>query len=196
MKIIYTHINTRTRTCTRKRTHTRAHAFKYTHTVWWPLKVWYNIGCAGNSAYECRVPSVELGAPFGQLFMHACVCYACRVWCVCDAHDWCLPAPDCAFGVYFYVASFGRQPTNHRDNEHNENVVDFFTIPIKSSGFASLFKFSWVHSASRVAAPLLIAFMVLSTLVVVSLCRLCLSRNRSHSYSHNAVALIKWHASI
>lgn len=196
MKIIYTHINTRTR----KRTHTRAHAFKYTHTVWWPLKVWYNIGCAGNSAYECRVPSVELGAPFGQLFMHACVCYACRVWCVCDAHDWCLPAPDCAFGVYFYVVSFGRQPskqpTNHRDNEHNENVVDFFTIPIKSSGFASLFKFSWVHSASRVAAPLLIAFMVLSTLVVVSLCRLCLSRNRSHSYSHNAVALIKWHASI
>lgn len=117
MKIIYTHINTRTRTCTRKRTHTRAHAFKYTHTVWWPLKVWYNIGCAGNSAYECRVPSVELGAPFGQLFMHACVCYACRVWCVCDAHDWCLPAPDCAFGVYFYVASFGRQPTKQPTNQ-------------------------------------------------------------------------------
>lgn len=113
MKIIYTHINTRTR----KRTHTRARAFKYTHTVWWPLKVWYNIGCAGNSAYECRVPSVELGAPFGQLFMHACVCYACRVWCVCDAHDWCLPAPDCAFGVYFYVASFGRQPTKQPTNQ-------------------------------------------------------------------------------
>lgn len=202
MKIIYTHINTRTRTCTRKRTHTRAHAFKYTHTVWWPLKVWYNIGCAGNSAYECRVPSVELGAPFGQLFMHACVCYACRVWCVCDAHDWCLPAPDCAFGVYFYVASFGRQPSKQPTNQpprqraqwkccwffYDSNQVKWICIIVHGVH-------SWVHSASRVAAPLLIAFMVLSTLVV-SLSRLCLPRNRSHSYSHNAVALIKWHASI
>lgn len=46
-----------------------------------------------------------------------CVCCACRVWCVCDAHDWCLPAPDCAFGVYFYVASFGGQPTNQASNQ-------------------------------------------------------------------------------
>lgn len=188
MKIIYTHINTRTRTCTRSRTHTRALVFKYTHSLVAPksiIQYWVRW-------QQCVwLLSVELGAPFGQLFMHACVCYACCVWCVCDAHDWCLPAPDCAFGVYFYVASFGRQPTNHRDNEHNENVVDFFTIPIKSSGFASLFKFSWVRNASRIAAPLLIAFMVLSTLVVVLLSRLCLSRNRSHSNSHNAVALIK-----
>lgn len=195
MKIIYTHINTRTR----KRTHTRAHAFKYTHAVWWPLKVWYNIGCAGNSAYECRVLSLERRLA-NYLCMHVCVMRA-----VCDVYvthmiDVCQrPIAPSAF-IFMSPVSAGNQPsnqpTNHRDNEHNENVVDFFTIPIKSSGFASLFKFSWVHSASRVAAPLLIAFMVLSTLVVVSLCRLCLSRNRSHSYSHNAVALIKWHASI
>lgn len=124
------------------------------------------------------MPSVELGAPFGQLFMHACVCV---VRAVCDVYvthmiDVCQrPIAPSAF-IFMSPVSAGNQPTKQaqRDNEHNENVVDFFTIPIKSSGFASLFKFSWVHSASRVAAPLLIAFMVLSTLVVVSHSRLCL----------------------
>lgn len=141
---------------------------------------------------ECRVLSLERRLA-NYLCMHVCVMRA-----VCDVyvtHMINVCQRRLRLRRLFLCRQF-RQATNHRDNEHNENVVDFFTIPIKSSGFASLFKFSWVHSASRVAAPLLIAFMVLSTLVVVSLSCLCLSRHRSHSYSHNAVALIKWHASI
>lgn len=136
--------------------------------------------------------------------IYACMCVLCVPCVMCMWRTWLMFASArLRLRRLFLCRQFRQatnqatnQPTTHRDNEHNENVVDFFTIPIKSSGFASLFKFSWVHSASRVAAPLLIAFMVLSTLVVVSLSRLCLSRNRSHSYSHNAVALIKWHASI
>lgn len=116
MKIIYTHINTRTRTCTRKRTHTRAHAFKYTHAVWWPLKVWYNIGCAGNSAYECRVLSLERRLA-NYLCMHVCVMRA-----VCDVYvthmiDVCQrPIAPSAF-IFMSPVSAGNQPSNQPTTE-------------------------------------------------------------------------------
>lgn len=74
-------------------------------------------------------------------------CDVCQL-CVCDAHDWC---PKFACGVYFYVASFGSHEYNNNNdnlNDSHENVVDFFTISIKSSGFASLFKFSWVRNVT------------------------------------------------
>lgn len=96
---LHTHKHAHTRTCS------RAHAFKYTHTVWWPLKVWYNIGCAG--------------APFGQLFMHACVCV---VRAVCDVYvthmiDVCQrPIAPSAF-IFMSPVSAGNQPTKQATTE-------------------------------------------------------------------------------